>query len=264
MAKKSSRHFSFAGKNIKKIRQAKNISQSDFANLLNLSRPSIGAYEEGRSEPKIETLIGISRHFKISIDIMLTRELTSADIFSLGIVNKKLDKAHNLDPSSPTYRLVPFVGINDYVNLLVKHQKKDFPKSLPSVALPPWDQESIIAFELEGNEMEYDNQGLHHGDIVFCKAVKPESLSTVHSKRVFTIMTADFIKTRRMGAITGSNISLVADNPAYNAIDLPKDRLIQLWEVNSRYTRHFKSPSGVEKRLSLIEEKLNKMGLSSD
>ena len=57
MAQNFSKNLSFIGRNIKKIRQVKKISQAEFAHLFHLSRPSIGAYEEGRSEPKIETLI---------------------------------------------------------------------------------------------------------------------------------------------------------------------------------------------------------------
>ena len=46
--------MSFFGKNIKKIRSVKSLSQQAFADLFDLKRGTLGAYEEGRSEPKIE------------------------------------------------------------------------------------------------------------------------------------------------------------------------------------------------------------------
>ncbi|MCT4664705.1 MAG: helix-turn-helix domain-containing protein [Flavobacteriales bacterium] len=64
------------GKNIKKIRKAKNLSQLAFAELFDLKRPTLGAYEEDRSMPKIDTVIRIANHFGISIDILLTQEVT--------------------------------------------------------------------------------------------------------------------------------------------------------------------------------------------
>ena len=66
--------MSIFGKNIKKIRSLHQLSQQDFAKLFGISRGSVGSYEEGRAEPKIETLIAISKYFKISIDELLKKE----------------------------------------------------------------------------------------------------------------------------------------------------------------------------------------------
>ena len=49
--------MSFFGKNIRKIRSVKTLSQQAFAELFDLKRGTLGAYEEGRSEPKIETIL---------------------------------------------------------------------------------------------------------------------------------------------------------------------------------------------------------------
>jgi len=88
MAQNISKKLSFIGVNIKMIRQAKRMSQAEFANLFNLSRPSVGAYEEGRSEPKVDTIIQMSRHFNISIDTLLTKKLTINELYSIGLLNK--------------------------------------------------------------------------------------------------------------------------------------------------------------------------------
>ena len=53
------------GNNIRKIRSVKNLNQSDFADLFELKRASIGAYEEGRAEPKINTVIEIANYFGV-------------------------------------------------------------------------------------------------------------------------------------------------------------------------------------------------------
>ncbi len=76
--------MSYFGRNIRKIRNAKNISQTEFAKLFNLTRASIGAYEEGRAEAKIDTIISIANYFEISIDTLLVEELTLNDIFHLS------------------------------------------------------------------------------------------------------------------------------------------------------------------------------------
>lgn len=68
--------MSFIGKNIKKIRTTKGLNQTDFGKVFNLTRGSIGSYEEGRAEPKIETLKHIAKKFSISLDRLITTELT--------------------------------------------------------------------------------------------------------------------------------------------------------------------------------------------
>ncbi len=73
--------MSFFGKNIKKIRVAKKMTQTEFADLFDLKRTAVGSYEEGRAEAKIDTIIKIADYFKLSLDQLLRKELTINDIF---------------------------------------------------------------------------------------------------------------------------------------------------------------------------------------
>jgi len=86
--------MSYFGRNIRKIRNAKNISQSIFADLFNLKRGSIGAYEEGRAEAKIDTVIEIAEYFQLSLDQLLKKELTINEIYHLNERSKRLHKAN--------------------------------------------------------------------------------------------------------------------------------------------------------------------------
>lgn len=72
--------MSFFGANIKTIRQAKGLSQQAFADLFDLNRGVIGAYEEGRSEPKISTLLTVVHHFKLDLDKFLTEPLQAEEL----------------------------------------------------------------------------------------------------------------------------------------------------------------------------------------
>ncbi|MCX8524207.1 helix-turn-helix domain-containing protein [Chryseobacterium formosus] len=72
--------MSFFGANIKTVRQAKGLSQQAFAELFDLNRGVIGAYEEGRSEPKISTLLTVVHYFNLDLDKFLTVPLTVDDL----------------------------------------------------------------------------------------------------------------------------------------------------------------------------------------
>ena len=78
------------GKNIKKLRIAKKMTQTEFAELFELKRTAVGSYEEGRAEAKIDTIIKIADHFKLSLDQLLRKELTINEIFHFNdeLLNK--------------------------------------------------------------------------------------------------------------------------------------------------------------------------------
>ncbi len=60
---------------------SKKLTQTEFAELFDLKRTAVGSYEEGRAEPKIDTLIKISDYFKLSLDSLLRKELSINEIF---------------------------------------------------------------------------------------------------------------------------------------------------------------------------------------
>lgn len=86
--------MSFFGVNIKKIRQVKGLSQKAFADLFELNRGVISAYEEGRAEPKIETVLKVAHYFSLDLDDFLTKTLqvnhlaSPSNIDSLMFVNE--------------------------------------------------------------------------------------------------------------------------------------------------------------------------------
>lgn len=59
------------GKNIRKFREAKNMSQEDLAGSLNVTRQAVSNWETGKTEPDIETLHNISMTLEVSIEELI-------------------------------------------------------------------------------------------------------------------------------------------------------------------------------------------------
>ena len=55
------------------LRKEHHLTQSDFANLLNVSQAAIGNWELGKREPDLETLSRIADYFQVSVDYLLGR-----------------------------------------------------------------------------------------------------------------------------------------------------------------------------------------------
>lgn len=256
MAHKISRIFSFVGQNIKKIRQAKNISQSDFAAIFNLSRPTVGAYEEGRSEPKIETLIQISRHFSISIDILLTKELSSKDIFSLGLLNKKLDRAHEAKKLGDKPSHAPFVSNSEKVNFLVSRHDRSYMDSLPKFGVPSKLTKIDLVIEHEGSNHEIDNKGVHHGDYLFCQRTRDHHKL---SGELLVLVNSSDLLVGRVSTTNQETLNLEFDNPIHQPLALAMASIEELYLVKGVYTTHTGKPHSMEVRLKAIEEKLRSL-----
>ena len=61
--------------NLRILRKSKGYKQEDMAYALGIKRATLGSYEEGRCEPRFQTLITISNYFEVSIDDLLKAEI---------------------------------------------------------------------------------------------------------------------------------------------------------------------------------------------
>lgn len=258
MAQNISKKLSFIGQNIQKIRQVKKISQANFAALFDLARPSIGAYEEGRSEPKIETLIQIANYFRISIDVLLTRELTVSEIYSFGLLNKKLNKAHQLSDGKRSHKspTISLIQTDNYLNYIVNLNNSDFIQNLPEISVPIKNKgQKYIAVEMSGSEMEYHQQGIHPGDILVGEQIGLENLSD-HVNKVLAIVHKSNLTTRRLSSVSKGNVILISDDSNYPELKIPRDECYEAWLILSVYSSYLNPPTILEERVLRLENQM--------
>lgn len=82
--------MTYFGTNLKKIRQIKGLSQQAFAELIDLNRGVISSYEEGRAEPKIETLLRIATYFGIPTDDIISKPLTVNQLSNFSLIEESI------------------------------------------------------------------------------------------------------------------------------------------------------------------------------
>ena len=87
--------MTYFGTNIKKIRQIKGLSQQAFAEMLDLNRGVISSYEEGRAEPKIETLLRIATHLGLTTDELISKPITINKITNFNEIEDFVSKHSN-------------------------------------------------------------------------------------------------------------------------------------------------------------------------
>ncbi len=247
--------MSFFGKNIKKIRGVKGLSQQAFAELFDLKRGTLGAYEEGRSEPKIETIIKIANHFSIQIDDLLTHELT---------VNQLLKFKGDLttyaeDVKREQFATIPCITENSSSDYIAFFDKEGFVKELPVLHLPLNPTKEFRGYTVSNLEMTSHDKGFYPKDVVIGERVPASVIKKLNNGTLVFALADNKLIFRRLYT-TKSNIVLRADHKNIEDEEYAISDIKELWRVRYVFCRRIPEfGDDVEDKLLLIERELMKM-----
>lgn len=256
--------MSFIGKNIRKIRMAKKLSQADFAALFNLARPSVGAYEEGRAEPKIDTIIQIAQHFGLSIDLLLVKEITINELYhfdkhATGVFQNAGESGRLPEPPKKEKKAegIPLVPASRLFEYRTGRENKDFIASLPVIQLPAEKNRLNRAFEVNSKEMHYLQGGIKSGDIINTVLVGREPGDLAIGKVYFAVDGGMFFIRRLRSA--NKVLDFVADNPDFPEIRIGLEEVEELWEVKGVYSQNLEKPGAIETKMYEFEKSLQEL-----
>lgn len=80
---------------IKKLREQRDMTQSDLAKLLGITRSSVNAWEMGISAPSTQYVVALARLFRVSTDYILGVD-GSASISVCGLTERDIQVVHML------------------------------------------------------------------------------------------------------------------------------------------------------------------------
>ena len=63
-------------KNIRWFRKQQQISQTEFASIFGITRASVGAYEEGRAEPKLELISRFAKYYNVDLSAFIDQDMS--------------------------------------------------------------------------------------------------------------------------------------------------------------------------------------------
>lgn len=241
--------MSFFGKNIKKIRGIKRMSQQAFADIFDLKRATLGAYEEGRSEPKIVTIIKVANYFGISIDAILTKEITVNELLHF---NDAITTDVNQIVKSKLIS-VPFVNSFNIQELKSSLSGEFSYEALPKLTLPILERKGLLAFEVQDLYMVSNDEGLYPGDVVVTHQCSTEDLE---ENDVVLVMTKDVLCVRRYG-VTKEYYTLKADHAHIPSLEIDRSEQISFWKVCDVLLKRMPSTSNkLEDRINQLDAKL--------
>jgi transcriptional regulator with XRE-family HTH domain len=213
--------------NLRHLRNRKGISQKKLAEDLLITRERLAKYEDGTSEPPIVILKRISSYYHISIDIMISVDLTKIELETL----LKMDDNRILLPitvdkkGNDNIEIIPHTAKAGYLS---GYSDPEFIENLQHISLPFLGNGKFRAFPVEGDSMPPHKEG----SFIVGKYV--EKLGDVMDGRTYILLTRNQgIVYKRLNRNGKNELVLHSDNTFYQPYEIKASEIIEIWEYAS-------------------------------
>ena len=243
--------------NLKFCRRELALTQAQMAEKLGIKRSLVGAYEEGRAEPRLATLVNMARLFGITLDQLVTTDFSKkkntkviGSLPSKGPVGTDEEEAPEAADSAGTkfrvlaitvdkdqnenIELVPQKAAAGYLN---GYADPEYLEVLPKFRLPMLSQTGTYrAFEIAGDSM----LPIASGTVIVGRYVE-EWASIKDGTPCIVVSSKDGIVFKRVFNKLRSNAMFVlhSDNPNFSPYDIGAADVLEIWEAKSYISSTF-------------------------
>lgn len=224
--------MSLLSENLKTLRKARGLTQAEFALRIGVNRSVIGAYEEGRAEPKLQTLQNICHFFEISVDELLNKKF---DPNGLSEIQSDVD-GQNLrilpvtiqENEEESVSLVPQKASAGY---LAGYTDTEYIGNLPQFNLPFPELRAgrtYRVFQIQGDSM----LPLQTGTYIISEYVT--DWHDVKDNRCYVLLTKDdgiVYKRIENSLRKDGTFRLISDNTKFAPYDVHVDDILEIWQA---------------------------------
>lgn len=220
--------------NIRFVRKQLNLTQDQFAQRLEIKRSLVGAYEEGRAEPRLELLQKMAAMAKLSVDLLIGRDISQLKEYEKKSLNSKEVLVVTVDENNRNnIELVPQKAAAGYLN---GYADPEYIKELPRFKLPILNQGTYRAFEITGDSM----LPILPGTIVIGEWV--EDFQNLKNGKSYVLVTQrEGIVYKRVFNYLQENgkLFLVSDNRQYAPYQIDAGEVIEAWSAKAYISVQF-------------------------
>jgi len=211
--------------NLKFLRKKAGYTQEQFAKELGIKRSLVGAYEEGRAEPRLQNLSKISKVLNVTVDGLIVGDQTKIKFQKekIKILPITMDKQEN-----ENIELIHQKASAGYLN---GFSDPEFISELPKFQLPMLAKNATYrAFEIVGDSM----LPLTAGSIVVGKYI--DSVTDIKNGKTYVLITLNegIVYKRIFNYLNDrGKLYLVSDNQAYSAYEIAPEDVEEIWEARA-------------------------------
>jgi transcriptional regulator with XRE-family HTH domain len=221
--------MSVVSDNIKYLRKQMHFTQEQMAGKIGIKRSLLGAYEEGRADPRLNNLQKMADIFNVSVDMIINDDLTKLPVNELhknvreqGFKVLAITTDHK---GNENIELVPQKASAGYLNGFAD---PEYLEELPKFNIPGLSREfTYRAFEITGDSM----LPLQSGTIIIGKYL--QRLTEVKDGKTYVFLTKSegIVYKRAYSDIAGKKMNLVSDNPVYQPYAISYTEILEIWEA---------------------------------
>lgn len=249
-------NMTFIQRNLKFLRQQKQMTQQQFAELLDIKRSSLGAYEEARAKPSYDLLTKLTELFPVTIDQLINEDLHQHSQAWLSGEKSDISGKHlrvltvSVDQEDKEYiDLVPQKAAAGYLN---GYADPEFVEELPRFRLPNLSGGTYRAFEVSGDSM----LPIQPGSIIVGQYV--EDWKSIKDGQTYIVVSEKegIVYKRVFNNIADrQEMILQSDNPAYPPFTLSVDDVVEVWQAKAYISTIFPDQGdSSEKMMKMLME----------
>ena len=256
--------MSVISENIKFFRKQLGFTQEQLAQKIGIKRSLLGAYEEGRAEPGLETLTVLARLFGSTVDLLISETLSDPEkrkeAMTKDVEGKRLRVlAITVDKDDKeNIQLVPEKAAAGYLN---GYSDPEYVAELPKFYLPIFSGSGTYrAFEIKGDSM----LPLPSGSLIVGQYL--DNWNSLKDQQTYILVTvSEGIVYKRVHNNIKKNetLRLISDNPAYEPYDVNVEDVLEIWESKAYISTEFPKPDmSVEKLTAIVsglQKQMNKL-----
>jgi transcriptional regulator with XRE-family HTH domain len=219
--------------NIKLLRKQKGLTQETLASAIGISRSKLAGYELNVNPP-LETLVKISDHLSVSVDILLREDLTSYSEYKLRelLETDQFLRGRKLRILTTTVddqgrELIEVVSQKVKASYLAGFSDPEFISELPRFALPflPMDKKHRV-FQVDGDSM----LPIPDGAWIVCEYID-DWLGVKDGERYVIVTEQDGItfKIAYNRITTEQKLLLCSANPIYPPFEVEIEQVREVW-----------------------------------
>jgi len=228
--------------NIRHLRKGAGYTQAQLAEKLDIKRSLVGAYEEGRAEPKLSTLINVAKLFEVSLDALITADLikdgakagTTAGVANTSGGNLRVLAITVNDEEKENIELVPYKASAGYLN---GYADAEFMEELPRFRLPMLGTGGTYrAFEISGDSM----LPIASGTVIVGRYVEDWNQIKDGTPCIIVSQKEGVVFKRIFNKIKDTAVlHLHSDNPVYSPYEVHVQDIVEIWEAKSYISSTF-------------------------
>jgi len=221
--------------NLKYLRKQQNLTQVQLAEKLEIKRSLIGAYEEGRAEPKLATLVKMAQVFQLSVDELIHPDLPNV-LKSSSAKNGSNVKVLSITVDSDDKEFIDLVPYKASAGYLNGYADPEFMEELSKFRLPMIQAPGTYrAFEIKGDSM----LPIPSGTVIVGRYVEKWQ-DVKDGTPCIVISLQEGVAFKRIYHQKNlTTLRLHSDNPLYEPYEVALQDVVELWEAKAYISTTF-------------------------